>query len=172
MTLHRQPPPGRRRYPWLLTTVPIAVTLLASCKSSGNDAAQPTTSPLPSSHTSTAPPSQASAARPSPHATSSSASTANAESKCEARGFASGDILVRMAAPGQAPITQELGGEWTWNSTTKTCDTSVQWMIFTAPTTPGNCTQVGYVADNPGYNQNATPAPPLNKIIASKGPAC
>ena len=95
---------------------------------------------------------------------------ASAERKCEARGFASGDLLVRMITPGQPAITQELGGEWIWNSTTKTCDTSVQMMIFTAPTTPGDCTQVGYVADNPGYNQNATPAPPLDEITASKRP--
>lgn len=90
----------------------------------------------------------------------------------DARGFASGDIFVRMITPGQAPIAQELGGDWTWNSTTKTCDTSVQMIISATPTILGTCTQVGYVADNPGYDANATTAPPLNKIIASKGPAC
>ena len=51
----------------------------------------------------------------------------------DARGFASGDIFVRMITPGQAPIAQELGGDWTWNSTTKTCDTSVQMIISAAP---------------------------------------
>ena len=84
----------------------------------------------------------------------------------------SGDIFVRMITPGGPPVAQQLGGEWRWDYTTSTCDTSVQLMIATAPTGPGDCTQVGYVLDNPGYNVNATPAPPLEKVAASAGPAC
>jgi hypothetical protein len=30
-------------------------------------------------------------------------------------------------------------------------------MIAGAPMTAGNCTQVGYAKDNPGYDENATP---------------
>jgi hypothetical protein len=37
---------------------------------------------------------------------------------------------------------------------------------------PGNCTQVGYVADNPGYDPNATVATPLTRVVAQAGPAC
>ena len=77
-----------------------------------------------------------------------------------------------MITPGEAPIAQELGGEWGWDYTTDKCLTSVQFMMATAPQMPGNCTQVGYVADNPGYDPNATPAAPLAELAAESGPAC
>jgi len=38
--------------------------------------------------------------------------------------------------------------------------------------TAGNCTQVGFVSQNPGYNPNATPARPLKSVVAQAGPAC
>ena len=65
--------------------------------------------------------------------------------------MASGDIYVRMITPGESPVAQELGGEWVWNSVSHKCLTSVQMMIATAPQGSGNCTQIGYAADNPGY---------------------
>ena len=45
-------------------------------------------------------------------------------------------------------------------------------MIASAPTVAGSCTQVGYVKDNPGYDVNGTPAPPLADIAAQAGPDC
>lgn len=95
-----------------------------------------------------------------------------AENACDKRGLASGDIYVRMITPGLPAQAQELGGEWDWNATLHKCETSVQMMISTAPMTAGNCTQVGYVADNPGYDPNATPAAPLANVVAQAGPAC
>lgn len=95
-----------------------------------------------------------------------------AEASCEKRGFASGDIYLRMVQPGEAPVAQQLGGEWEWDNTTSKCLTSVQLMIATAPLSAGNCTQVGYVADNSGYNPNATVAAPLTHVVAQAGPAC
>ena len=56
-----------------------------------------------------------------------------------------------MIQQGQAPVAQELGGEWVWNATVNKCLTSLQMMIATAPQVTGACTQVGYVADNPGF---------------------
>jgi len=96
----------------------------------------------------------------------------DAEAACDARPMASGDIYVRMITPGQPPVAQELGGEWDWNSVSHKCLTSVQMMIATAPQVPGNCTQVGYAADNPGYDPNATPARPLKEVADETGPAC
>lgn len=55
---------------------------------------------------------------------------------------------------------------------THTCQTSVQEMISASPPGAGTCTQVGYVADNPGYDVNATPARPLENVVAETGPAC
>jgi hypothetical protein len=91
---------------------------------------------------------------------------------CDNRRDASGDIYVRMIQPGISSQAQELGGEWRWDSTINKCLTSVQLMIATAPHTPGTCTQVGYVVDNPGYNVNAASAPPLKNVVAETGPAC
>ena len=105
-----------------------------------------------------------------------SSATANAisapENACDNRPDASGDIYVRMVSPGVPAQAQELGGEWRWNSSLGKCQTSVELMISTAPLSTGNCTQVGYAADNPGYDPNATPAAPLKHVAAQAGPAC
>lgn len=34
------------------------------------------------------------------------------------------------------------------------------------------CTQVGYAADNPGYDVNAASAAPLKNVVGQTGPAC
>jgi hypothetical protein len=100
------------------------------------------------------------------------ARTDSAEAACAARGFASGDIYVRWTDPGVPWTAQELGGEWVWNVALGKCLTSVQMEIAASPPGAGNCTQVGYVADNPCYDVNATPAPPLKDVAAETGPAC
>jgi hypothetical protein len=116
------------------------------------------------------------AAQPVPTAKPRSSATANATAKaetaCGKRGLASGDIYVRMLSPGIQWTAQELGGEWVWNVSLDKCLTSVQMTIATAPRSAGNCTQVGYVADNPGYDPNATVAAPLMHVAAQAGPAC
>jgi hypothetical protein len=116
-----------------------------------------------------------SASSPSAHPRASSQasqSVSAAATACDNRQNASGDIYVRIIAPGEAPVAQELGGEWRWDYATNMCLTSVQFTIAGVPQTAGNCTQVGYVTDNPGYNPNATPAKPLNQVVAQSGPAC
>jgi hypothetical protein len=108
-----------------------------------------------------------------PAAGQSGASDAGrAARRCEAKRPASGDIYVRMQTAGTATVAQQLGGEWVWNVSTGKCLTSVQMMIATAPSVPGACTWVGYVTDNPGYDVNATPAPPLRNVAVAAGPAC
>jgi len=111
-----------------------------------------------------------STAQPTSSATSKAID--DAANACDNRPDASGDIYVRMVPPGVPAQAQELGGEWRWNSSLGKCQTSVQLMISTAPISAGNCTQVGYVADNPGYDPNATPAAPLKNVAAQAGPAC
>lgn len=110
-------------------------------------------------------------ARPKASRKAKAVRTADPAIACDARLDASGDIYVWMLTPGVPALAQELGGEWRWNYATRTCQTSVQLMISAAPQTPGNCTHAGYVADNPGYDPNATPAKPLKIIAAEKGPA-
>jgi hypothetical protein len=103
--------------------------------------------------------------------TARSARLAEAENACYRRPLG-GQIYVRMVVPGLATTAQELGGEWNWDHVSNQCDDSVAWIIATAPMTAGNCTQVGYVSQNPGYNPNATPARPLRSVAAQAGPAC
>lgn len=149
-----------RHKPILMAAAIVAGGLtVAACSQTGTTAAPASSAPSSS-------PAAKAAATPKAHA------TADAADSCDARPNASGDIFVRMITPGQAPVAQQLGGEWRWDYTTSTCDTSVQMMIATAPTGPGSCTQVGYASSNPGYNPDATPAPPLKKVVASAGPAC
>lgn len=116
------------------------------------------------------------AVKASPSAASRASATskaiAKAEHACYKRPPASGDIYVRMVTSGVSPQAQQLGGGWVWNHTSNKCLTSVQMVMATAPLSAGNCTQVGYAADNPGYNPNATPAAPLMHVVAQKGPAC
>jgi len=77
-----------------------------------------------------------------------------------------------MIAPGVSPQAERVGGEWGWDPATSKCLTSVQYAIATAARSAGNCTQIGYVADNPGYVMKATAAPPLARVAAQAGPAC
>jgi hypothetical protein len=126
---------------------------------------------------STAPPAAATtaAARPSAApAKARPAATVKADpsAACYKRPNATGDILVRMLVPTLGWQAQRLGGEWTWNVTARQCMTSVQMIIAGAPTEAGNCTQVALAASNPGYDENATPAAPLKKVIAEAGPGC
>jgi hypothetical protein len=107
-----------------------------------------------------------------PSPTASPTPVATTQSECEQRPDASGDILVRITTNGQPAVTQQMGGAWTWNTRTHACETPVQAVISTASGNAGNCTQVAYVASNPGYQLTVTPAPPLKKVTAAKGPAC
>lgn len=66
---------------------------------------------------------------------------------CYTHTWASGDIFVRMITSGQAPVAQELGGEWTCDRASNKCVTSVESIISAVPRERGNCAQVGYVAD-------------------------
>jgi hypothetical protein len=105
-------------------------------------------------------------------ASATSRTIAKAEDACYKRPPASGDIYVRMVTPGVSPQAQQLGGGWVWNHTSNKCLTSVQMVMATAPLSSGSCTQVGYVADNPGYDPNATVAAPLMHVVVQKGSAC
>ena len=106
-----------------------------------------------------------------PRASASPKGITTARDACNERS-ASADIYVRTVAPGLSPKAKRLGGKWGWDHVTSKCLTSVQYAVATAPLGAGHCTQVGYVADNPGYNANATPAPPLAHVAAQAGPAC
>ena len=102
---------------------------------------------------------------------SASPKAITAEDACHERP-ASADIYVRAVTPGVSPKARRIGGEWGWDHATSKCLASVQYAMATAPLSAGHCTQAGYVADNPGYDVNATAAPPLAHVAAQAGPAC
>lgn len=156
----------------------LAVILGVAGAVAGNPKAagpRPTQAPAASSSPRPVPPSPQPARSPArgPSRTQAAGSAAaTAENACDNRPLASGDIYVRMIVPGTQPQAQELGGEWGWNNELNECETSVQRTISTAPMTAGSCTQVGYAADNPDYDPDAVPAPPLTNVAAQAGPAC
>lgn len=105
-------------------------------------------------------------------ASATSKTIANAEDTCYKRPPTPGAIYVRMIMPGVSAQAREMAGGWVWNDPTNKCLTSVQIAIAAAPLSAGYCTQVGYVADNPGYDPNAAAAAPLANVVTQAGPAC
>jgi len=163
---------GRSRSLWLLAGAVIAATLLVGGCSGGGSVSVGNAQPTSGAVATSAAASKAAANAAAAPAASSKAVSA-AQKGCGGTGVtASGRIYVRMILPGQTPIAQELGGEQVWNRTLHKCLTSVQMIIAAAPKIAGSCTQVGYVADNPGYNANAAVAAPLKRVVAQSGPAC
>src|SRR5579862_2975923 len=156
----RRKPPRRRDVILAAIAVLFVIGVIANALGGGkhaNTAVNAATATATSSH---------------PASSASPNATVKAEAVCERRGLASGDIYVRRLSPGTQWRARERGGEWVWNASLGKCLTSVQMAIATAPLSAGNCTQVGYKGDNPGYDPNATVAAPLMRIVAQAGPAC
>jgi hypothetical protein len=79
------------------------------------------------------------------------------------------DILVREKDPRLTYTAQQLGGGYVYNYSSNECQDSVAFTLATVSDDPGYCVQIALASDNPGYDANAEPAPPLRKVIASKG---
>ena len=82
------------------------------------------------------------------------------------------DILVREKDPTLPYTAQQLGGNFTYNYRTNTCQDGITFVLSGVSDQPGYCVQVAEASDNPGYNPDASPAPRLKKVVASKGSAC
>ena len=52
------------------------------------------------------------------------------------------------------------------------CKTTVDALPLISPLGEGYCTQLALASDNPGYDENATPAAPLRKVVAQVGGSC
>jgi hypothetical protein len=77
------------------------------------------------------------------------------------------DLIERDDDP-QAQILAAEFGEADLGNCTATLDTFMQ----EAGQAPGECTTIAWASDNPGYDVNQIPAPPLKKVIESAGPGC
>ncbi len=77
------------------------------------------------------------------------------------------DYLVRTTEPGLAASAQEIG-----NVDFSDCTPTLQDFAQTAGQAQGECTTIARASRNPGYDVNATPAPPLRRMIMRAGPGC
>jgi len=107
-----------------------------------------------------APPATSAAAAP---ATTAAAASASAKG-CTGPTF---DYIERDADPGAQTLAQEIG-----NCDLATGQDSLATFQQTAGQAAGECTTIALASDNPGYDVNAVPAPPLKKVIESAGPGC
>ncbi|HEY2278077.1 MAG TPA: hypothetical protein VGI00_06960 [Streptosporangiaceae bacterium] len=152
---------------WSAAGLAVTAVALAGCAGSSNTdrpAAAVSSAPRATAGSGTGAGAGAGSASPLPRATT--------QGQCQGRPDSSGDILVRITTNGQPAATQQLGGAWSWDTKTSTCQTAVDAVIAAASASAGNCTQVAYSASNLGYKLNVSPAPALKKVLASKGPAC
>lgn len=121
----------------------IAVGLgVAGCSSSASSPAAAPTSQAPAAVTTSQPP-----------------ATCSLASK--------GDIIERVVTPGNPATAQQLG-----SVNLAQCKLAFDTLAQETSTDPGYCSQEAWVADNPSYDVNAVPAPPLKKVQAQAGQAC
>lgn len=69
--------------------------------------------------------------------------------------------------PGASVIASEIG-----EVDIEYCTSSLTDFQQTAGQAAGECTTIAWAKDNPGYDVNAVPAPPLKHVIESAGPGC
>jgi hypothetical protein len=82
------------------------------------------------------------------------------------------DVYVRTVDPGEDTETDDTGGDWQWNYGKSVCMSAVQYALSQVVPFGGDCVTVAYASDNPGYDTDSDPAPPLNDVIAEAGPGC
>jgi len=77
------------------------------------------------------------------------------------------DYIVRYVDQGQPASAATIG-----NVNYSTCSSTLSTFQQEYGNTPGECVQIAKASDNPGYDVNATPAPPLTDVIQQVGPTC
>lgn len=75
-----------------------------------------------------------------------------------------GDIIEWQREPGLPDSALELGG-----TDPEHCVLTFNSLQTSSPTGIGYCTEAAWASDNPGYNADATPAPPLKKVQVKIG---
>ena len=132
-----------------------AVLALAGC-SSGTS--KPVAAPSPTS----APASVATTA--TPPADTSTSQPAVPVDTCATPLPDKGDVIVREIFPNVPIDAMELGG-----TDPERCVWTMDSLKTSQPAGPGYCSQVAWASDNPGYNADAVPAPPLKKVQVTIG---
>lgn len=62
---------------------------------------------------------------------------------------------------------QKLGDQWQWDERTQTCETGIDFILDSTPA--GECTEIGLVSANPGYDFDEDPAPKLTDVLEGRG---
>ncbi|MBR7838034.1 hypothetical protein KDL01_32475 [Actinospica durhamensis] len=138
-----------RRPVFALTALAAASLALAGCSSS------PGTSNAGSQTIVVTDTATGAAAKPSPSAAASCSLPDNQ------------DLIVRDDDPQASIIASEIGEVDLGN-----CVTELSEFQQTAGQGAGECTTIAWAKDNPGYDANSVPAPPLKDVIESAGPGC
>lgn len=110
---------------------------------------------------------QPASGKPTAHPSSASPSTAAAAPEPSCALPNGQDVLVRYIVPGLQPAAQELG-----EVDLAQCESTLDYIAQTSPMGDGYCTQVAWASDNPGYNPDTLPAPPLKKVVEAVGGGC
>jgi hypothetical protein len=77
------------------------------------------------------------------------------------------NFIVRTVEPGMPASAQEIG-----NVDFGNCTPTLQDFTQTAGQDQGECTTIARARANRGYDVNATPAPPLRRVLMRAGPGC
>jgi len=109
--------------------------------------------------------SSAPAASPAARPTATAAAAPPSPAACKLK--VTFNYFVRTTEPGLAASAQEIG-----NVDFSNCTPTLRDFAQTAGQAQGECTTIARARANPGYDVNATPAPPLRRVIMSAGPGC
>ena len=101
----------------------------------------------------------------SPAATRAATSSPSSSASCALK--TTFDYIERDDDPGASVLAAEIG-----NVDLENCTPSLSDFTAEAGQAAGECTTIAKASDNPGYNLNAVPAPPLKDVIESAGPGC
>lgn len=89
---------------------------------------------------------------------------------CQRRKGNPGEIYVwNSYGNDQSPDAIRLGAGYVWDFGDRICITSTQFALDSNPGLPGYCTEVGKVANNPGYRVNERPAARIPNILGQAG---
>lgn len=176
-------PPSRRRRTNRTILIVAGSTLgffvvvggIGAALGKGKTSSTPTAASTPSAPAASAAPSTASrptetqpaSSKPAAHPSSAAPSTAAADPEPSCALPNGRDVLVRYIVPGLQANAQELG-----EVDLVQCESTLDYIAQTSPTGDGYCTQVAWASDNPGYNPDTVPAPPLKKVIEAVGGGC
>jgi hypothetical protein len=161
-------------------TMLVSTVFVSACGTAGSATAQDTSATTTTSSPSTTtgsttatppaatqdPTSVAPPAAPTPAAPDPASSP---QAQCAAKPSTSGEIIARSVTPDGSAMASQLGGGYVWDFGAGECVTAVEYVLRGNTNLPGFCTQVAYASTNPGYDDNAVPAPPLKDVVATAG---